>query len=178
MRILRVATACALLSMTCGPRAVDISERPNVRPLVGRCYTTRVRLVLLKRRDPASPRRRLASLVLAPPESALAPGSLSDYVSGRAPSSESVSPVMVVPAGVRITVTRVWSVKSVEAITLCVIGTALVGKQVLACDVSALVDERWRIYLADGRLSPAEADRLVGRPLLPKATAEECHASN
>jgi len=154
---------------------VEITDRKEVRQIAGRCVETVVPMFLVRRSRPKIESEDLLRYMIVRPGELFAPFSVDAYERGEVEPDKLAEIVQVIPAGYRLKVESVWSLKRFEGDILSVSTTIQAhGVGEVTADMSSLLDEVWSLDLADGKISDFESSELQGRPILDPGYGRPC----
>jgi len=159
-------------------KRTELTKRRAFAGLIGRCVEIKqpVFLVRVAREDVRF--EAISRYLIVRPGGLFAPFSVAEYKDGTYTPDVGGTVIEVLKEGTQLQFSRVWRISSFEGAILLVTTEFVTEKDgEITADVGKLLDDVWRLDLADGKLSEFEQQELAGRGVLDERYARFCEAS-
>ena len=158
-------------------RRIEVTDQRAFEELVGRCIeiTQPVFLVRVTREDLRF--EDIERYLLVRPGTIYTPYSVADYIRGNFSPDPGGEVIEIVSEGTKLKLTRAWQISGFEGAILIVTGEVSTQKEGrLLVDIGQLLDDVWRLDLADGQLSDFEQHELANREMLDHRYSRFCNS--
>jgi hypothetical protein len=152
----------------------DISDRPDVPLLAGRCVEIVQPMLLVRRTTKVVDSEELTRFHLARFGELFAPFTVDEYRSGEYEPSPSAEPLQLVELGARMSIDRVWDLKGFEGSVPVLTASFEHSGAILVVNVVGILDDDWYRALDKGELSQLERQEVAGKGILDARFARFC----